>query len=39
MYYYDDRQHPVYVAYRAFLEGDTEKVTELQEDMQLMLKK
>lgn len=39
MYYFDDRQHPVYVAYRAFLEGDVSKVTELSADMQLMLNK
>lgn len=37
MYYYDDRQHPIYTAYHAFLEGDTEKVTELQKGMQHML--
>lgn len=39
MYYYDDRQHPIYTAYRACLEGDAAKVTELSEDMQLMLNK
>lgn len=37
MFQYDDRQHPVYVAYHASLEGDVSKVTELSEDMQLML--
>ena len=37
MYYYDDRQHPIYVAYRACLDGDAAKVTELSEDMRHML--
>lgn len=37
MYHYDDRQHPIYVAYYALLEGDAAKVTELPEGMQYML--
>lgn len=37
MFQYDDRQHPVYIAYHASLEGDVSKVTELPEGMQLML--
>lgn len=37
MYHYDDRQHPIYVAYRAYLDGDNSKLSDLSKDMQEML--